>query len=164
MVLPETAHASFQKAAHYLGDGLPQVRLRGEGRLGGAVPEPRAPAPHDYACSNWTGYTAINATVQSTKSAAPIAAARAVMQFLGEDGCLAMARRMRDATRRVIAGIEAIPELRVLGRPDMNLLAVASDRVSVFHVIAPPTSRLSPPPRSRAGRAASRAPSARPKG
>jgi glutamate/tyrosine decarboxylase-like PLP-dependent enzyme len=28
-----------------------------------------------YACSNWTGYTVINPTVQSTKSAGPIAAA-----------------------------------------------------------------------------------------
>jgi glutamate/tyrosine decarboxylase-like PLP-dependent enzyme len=88
-----------------------------------------------YACSNWSGYTVINPTVQSTKSAGPIAAAWAALQFIGDEGYLAMARQMRDATRRVVAGLEAIPGLRVLGRPDMNLLAFASDQVSVFHVI-----------------------------
>jgi sphinganine-1-phosphate aldolase len=88
-----------------------------------------------YACSNWTGYTVINPTVQSTKSAGPIAAAWAALHFIGDEGYLEMARQMRDATRRVVAGIEGIPGLRVLGRPDMNLLAFASDQVSVFHVI-----------------------------
>jgi glutamate/tyrosine decarboxylase-like PLP-dependent enzyme len=88
-----------------------------------------------YACSNWSGYTIINSTVQSTKSAGPIAGAWAVQQFIGDDGYLDMARRMRDATKRIVSGIDAIPGLRVLGRPDMNLLAFASDEVSVFHVI-----------------------------
>jgi glutamate/tyrosine decarboxylase-like PLP-dependent enzyme len=87
-----------------------------------------------YACSSWTGYTVINPTVQSTKSAGPVAAAWAVLHFLGDEGYLAFARQMRDATQRVLAGVEAIPGLRVLGRPDMNLLAFASDEVSVFHV------------------------------
>jgi sphinganine-1-phosphate aldolase len=88
-----------------------------------------------YACSNWTGYTVINPTVQSTKSAGPIAAAWAVLHFIGDEGYLEMARQMRDATRRIVAGIEGIPGLRLLGKPDMNLLAFASDQVSVFHVI-----------------------------
>jgi sphinganine-1-phosphate aldolase len=87
-----------------------------------------------YACSNWSGYTVINPTVQSAKSAGPIAAAWAVLNFIGDEGYLDMARRMRDATKRIIAGIEAIPGLRLLGRPEMNLLAFASDEVSVFHV------------------------------
>jgi len=88
-----------------------------------------------YASSNWTGYTIINPTVQSTKSAGPVAAAWAALHFIGDDGYLEIARRVRDATRRVVAGIEAIPDLRVLGRPEMNLLAFTSERVSVFHVI-----------------------------
>jgi hypothetical protein len=58
-----------------------------------------------------------------------------VLNFIGDEGYLAMARQMRDATRRIVAGIEAIPGLRILGRPEMNLLAFASDQVSVFHVI-----------------------------
>lgn len=88
-----------------------------------------------YACSNWTGYTIINPTVQSTKSAGPIAAAWAALHFIGDDGYLEMAGLVRDATRRIVAGIDAHPDLRLLGRPDMNLLSFASDTVSVFHVV-----------------------------
>jgi glutamate/tyrosine decarboxylase-like PLP-dependent enzyme len=87
-----------------------------------------------YACSNWSGYTVINTTVQSTKSAGPVAAAWAALKFIGDDGYLELARKVKDATRRIAAAIEAIPELRLLGRPDMNLLAFASDSVSVFHI------------------------------
>jgi sphinganine-1-phosphate aldolase len=88
-----------------------------------------------YACANWTGYTVINATVQSSKSVGPLAAAWAVLHFLGDDGYLEIARQVLAATRRVADGIAAIPGLRVLGQPDMNLVAFTSERVSIFRVI-----------------------------
>lgn len=88
-----------------------------------------------YTCADWTGYSIVNPTVQSTKSAGPLAGAWAALNFIGDDGYLEMARKMKDATERVCAGIAAIPGLRVLGRPDMNLVAFTSDDVSVFHVI-----------------------------
>jgi glutamate/tyrosine decarboxylase-like PLP-dependent enzyme len=88
-----------------------------------------------YACSNWTGYTVINPTVQSTKSAGPIAAAWAALHFIGDDGYLAIAGKVREATRKIVTAVEATPELRVLGRPEMNLLAFSSDTVSVFHIV-----------------------------
>lgn len=87
-----------------------------------------------YACSNWTGYTVINPTVQSTKSAGPVAAAWAALHFIGDDGYLTLTRKVKDATDRIAAAIGEIPELRMLGRPDMNLLCFASDSVSVFHI------------------------------
>jgi len=88
-----------------------------------------------YACSNWTGYTVINTTVQSTKSGGPLAAAWAVLHFIGDDGYLEIARQVLDATQRIARGVERIPGLRLLGEPDMNLLAFTSDEVSVFHVV-----------------------------
>ena len=88
-----------------------------------------------YACSNWTGYTVINPTLQSTKSGGPVAAAWAVLNFIGDAGYLEIARQVRDATARIVGAIDAMPDLRVLGRPDMNLVAFASDQVSVFHVV-----------------------------
>ncbi len=87
-----------------------------------------------YACSNWMGYTVINPTVQSTKSAGPIAGAWAALQFIGESGYLDFTRKVRDATQEIVAAIDANPDLRLLGRPDMNLLSFASDSVSVFHI------------------------------
>jgi glutamate/tyrosine decarboxylase-like PLP-dependent enzyme len=88
-----------------------------------------------YACSNWTGYTIINPTVQSSKSAGPLAAAWAVLHFIGDDGYLEIARQVLDATRRIAKGVAAIPELRLLGQPEMNLVAFTSDTVGVFHII-----------------------------
>jgi glutamate/tyrosine decarboxylase-like PLP-dependent enzyme len=88
-----------------------------------------------YACATWTGYTVINPTIQSTKSGGPVAAAWAVLHFIGDSGYLEIARQVRDATARIVAAIDASPDLRVLGRPDMNLVAFASDSVSVFHLI-----------------------------
>jgi glutamate/tyrosine decarboxylase-like PLP-dependent enzyme len=88
-----------------------------------------------YACASWSGYAVVNPTVQSAKSAGPIAAAWAILHHLGDEGYLELARSMRDATRRIVAGVAKVPGLRVLGRPEMNLLALASDEVSVFHVV-----------------------------
>ncbi|MBI4519102.1 MAG: aspartate aminotransferase family protein [Deltaproteobacteria bacterium] len=88
-----------------------------------------------YTCAQWTGYTVINPTLQSTKSGGPLAAAWAVLHFIGDDGYLEIARQVLDATRRIADGIEAIPELRLLGRPEMNLIAFTSDTVNVFHII-----------------------------
>ncbi len=87
-----------------------------------------------FSCANWTGYTVVNPTMLSTKSGGPVAAAWAVMQFLGDEGYLALARKMLEGRRRVVTGIAAIPDLQVLGEPISNLVAFASDTVSVFHV------------------------------
>jgi glutamate/tyrosine decarboxylase-like PLP-dependent enzyme len=88
-----------------------------------------------YTCAQWTGYSIVNPTVQSTKSGGPLAAAWAALHFIGDDGYLTLARQALDATRRIVAAIDAMPELRVLGRPQMNLVAFTSDTVNIFHII-----------------------------
>lgn len=88
-----------------------------------------------YACADWSGYTVVNPTIQSTKSVGPVAAAWAVLHHFGDEGYLAIARSVLEATRRIRRGIGAIPGLRVLGDPEMNLVAFASDDVDVFHLV-----------------------------
>jgi glutamate/tyrosine decarboxylase-like PLP-dependent enzyme len=88
-----------------------------------------------YTCADWTGYSVVNPTMQSTKSVGPLAAAWAILHFLGEEGYLRFARSMLESTRKIVAAIDAHPDLRVLGRPEMNLVAFTSDRVGVFQVI-----------------------------
>lgn len=88
-----------------------------------------------YACARWTGYSVVNPTVQSSKSGGPLAAAWAVLNFVGDDGFMEFARRIYDATNRLVAGIGAIDGLRVMGRPEMSLIGFTSDTVNVFHVI-----------------------------
>ncbi|MEO6204195.1 MAG: aspartate aminotransferase family protein [Mycobacteriales bacterium] len=92
--------------------------------------------PSYYACADWTGYTMVNATVQSTKSGGPVAAAWAVLNLVGDEGYLELARKTLSATRRLIEGATVIPGLRVLGDPEMALVAMASTdpAVNVFVV------------------------------
>ncbi|MDC0673456.1 pyridoxal phosphate-dependent decarboxylase family protein [Nannocystis radixulma] len=76
-----------------------------------------------YACAGWTGYTMINPTVQSTKSGGPLAAAWALLRAVGDQGYLDLARRTLEATRAIVGALREIDGLRVLGEPEMSLVA-----------------------------------------
>ncbi len=65
-----------------------------------------------FASAAWPGYTVINTTVQSSKSAGPLGGAWATLNALGRAGYLDLARSTLEATRRLVAGIGAIPGLR----------------------------------------------------
>jgi glutamate/tyrosine decarboxylase-like PLP-dependent enzyme len=80
-----------------------------------------------YACADWTGYTVVNATVQSTKSGGPLAAAWALLHAVGDAGYLELARRTLEATRKIVAGVAALPGIRVLGTPEMSLVAFTAE-------------------------------------
>ena len=88
-----------------------------------------------FACSNWVGYTMINNALQSSKSGGPMAAAWAVLQYVGDEGYLEIARRTLASTRTIVAGIENIPGLRLLATPAMCLVSFTSDTVNLFHII-----------------------------
>jgi sphinganine-1-phosphate aldolase len=88
-----------------------------------------------YACASWTGYSVINNAVQSSKSGGPMAAAWAVLNFMGDEGYLELARKKREATRLIAEGIDRHPELRLMAWPDMCMLSYTSDTVNVFHII-----------------------------
>ncbi|WP_433501418.1 pyridoxal phosphate-dependent decarboxylase family protein [Sphaerimonospora sp. CA-214678] len=95
-----------------------------------------------FASAAWPGYTIINATVQSSRSAGPLGGAWATLQSLGREGYLELGRRTLEATRRLVAGIGGIPGLRVLGEPDASLVAIAgSPEIDVF-VLADEARRL----------------------
>jgi glutamate/tyrosine decarboxylase-like PLP-dependent enzyme len=87
-----------------------------------------------FACSDWPGYIVVNNTMQSTKSGGPLAAAWAVMHFIGDDGYLELARELKDAAEKLVEGIGSINGLRILGQPEMTLLAVASDDINLFRM------------------------------
>ena len=77
-----------------------------------------------YAYSSWPGYPVVNTTLQSTKSAGPMAAAWAVAHSLGHEGFVDAVRRARQATLRVVRAVEDIPGLGVVAEPDTTLLAL----------------------------------------
>lgn len=88
-----------------------------------------------YACAHWTGYTIVNNTVQSSKTGGPLAAAWAVLNYLGDEGYMELARITLEATKKVVKGVNEIPDIQVMAPPQMCLTCFSSDTVNVFHII-----------------------------
>jgi len=88
-----------------------------------------------FACSEWTGYTIINNAVQSTRSGGPLAAAWAVLKFIGDEGYLEIARKKLEATKKLVEGIEAHSDLRLMAQPHMCMFSFTSEAFNVFHLI-----------------------------
>ncbi|WP_396453969.1 pyridoxal phosphate-dependent decarboxylase family protein [Actinomadura sp.] len=84
-----------------------------------------------FASAEWPGYTVINATVQSSKSAGPLGAAWATLNAVGAQGYRELAENAMKSAERLIAGVAAVPGLRVLGEPVAPLVAVASSDPSL---------------------------------
>lgn len=98
--------------------------------------------PQYFAHADWPGYTMLNSTTQSTKSGAPLAAAWAVVQHIGDDGYQRLARTSYDATLRLATAAGAIDGLTVLARPETTLVALRSDeRADVFTIADEMTAR-----------------------
>ena len=86
---------------------------------------PALRAPQFFASADWPGYTMLNATMQSTKSGGPLAAAWAVVNTLGDAGYATLSAQVFEAVDRIVAGIGG--PLRVVVPPDSTLVALATD-------------------------------------
>ena len=87
-----------------------------------------------FVYAEWPGGLYGSPTMAGTRSGGIIAAAWAALTSLGQDGYLRLARETIELTERLIGGIAAIPGLRLLGRPDMSVLAFTADDAGVFGV------------------------------
>lgn len=76
-----------------------------------------------FADVDWCGGVYGGATMAGTRPGGPIAAAWASLQALGENGFMENARKVMAVTERFSAGIRSIPELEILGRPVMGVIA-----------------------------------------
>lgn len=80
-----------------------------------------------FASADWPGYTMLNATMQSTKSGGPLAAAWATVQAIGDAGYLDLVRVALEGTDALVAGIKATEHLALASRPDSTLVALRTD-------------------------------------
>ena len=78
------------------------------------------------AATDWCGGVYASPTLAGTRPGGAIAAAWASLHALGEQGFLDNARAIMATTKRFKEGLEAIPELEVLGCPAMSILAYRS--------------------------------------
>jgi len=87
-----------------------------------------------YAYPDWPGGIYVTPTMAGARPGGAVAAAWAVMHHLGEEGYVKLAKVAMDATNRIRVGIESIDGLRVMGNPQMTVLAFDSGEVDMFTV------------------------------
>ena len=80
-----------------------------------------------FVFDDWLGGMYASPNLQGTRSGLPMAAAWAVMQYLGVDGYKTLVETTLANADDMRAGITAIDGLRVLGDPTFHLMAIASD-------------------------------------
>lgn len=80
--------------------------------------------PQYYAYDGWPGGIYVAPNMQGTRPAGPIAAAWAVMQFIGRDGYQELVSSAMDAREAIADAVAEMPELSVVSDPDMTLLAI----------------------------------------
>lgn len=81
-----------------------------------------------------TTYALINPTMQSTRSGGPMAGAWAALLHIGESGYRRIIDETLNATQKIRAAVEESGVLRVLGKPDLSLLAITSDQINIFEL------------------------------
>jgi len=87
-----------------------------------------------FAYADWPGGIYASPSMAGTRPAGPVAAAWAVMNFLGEEGYLALTDKVMRTALKIRQGVEAIPGLRIVSNPDMSLMAIAADPFNIYEV------------------------------
>ena len=87
-----------------------------------------------FATSDWPGGLYGSPTLAGSRPGGAIAAAWAVLNYLGVEGYTRLTRVVMDTTSELIRGINAIPELRVIGEPDMSVFAFTSDSLDIHSI------------------------------
>lgn len=86
------------------------------------------------AVTEWSGGLYVSPTIAGSRPGSLIAGAWAAMMALGEEGYLENTRQIMEASKKITEGIKGIPELFVVGRPDMMIVAFASNVLDIFEV------------------------------
>jgi sphinganine-1-phosphate aldolase len=85
-----------------------------------------------FSQADWSGGLYGSPTMTGSRPGAAIAASWALLNYLGEEGYMRLARTMMETTRALIDGINAIPGLQIRGKPDMSVMAFGSDLMDVY--------------------------------
>lgn len=85
-----------------------------------------------FTYASWPGGLYASPSMTGTRPGGAIAAAWAILKFMGEEGYLAKAKEVLDTSRKLLDGVRAIPELRVLGEPRLSVFAFTSDTIDVY--------------------------------
>ena len=84
--------------------------------------------------TDWSGGIYISPSMRGTRPGGAIAAAWAALRALGIDGYSNLAKIVMDATKKLIKGIDDIPELYIIGKPVMSVFSFTSDKIDIYNL------------------------------
>jgi glutamate/tyrosine decarboxylase-like PLP-dependent enzyme len=87
-----------------------------------------------FATVDWSGGIYASSTMAGTRPGGPIAAAWAVMHFLGEQGYLEITKTVMQTVHQIRQGIDTLPGVKVLSNPEMSVMAVAADKLNIYEI------------------------------
>lgn len=86
------------------------------------------------AVSEWSGGLYVSPTIAGSRPGGLIAGAWAAMMSLGEEGYLQNTKEIMEVSKKIHKGVNEIPELFVVGKPDMTIVAFGSTVIDIFEV------------------------------
>jgi len=87
-----------------------------------------------YVYTDWPGGIYPSPTMTGTRAGGTIAAAWAVMNYLGEEGYLRIAKEVMEATRWLMQEVNKIEGLHVISNPEMSIFAIGSEELDIYAV------------------------------
>lgn len=87
-----------------------------------------------FDCDDWPGGRMVTPTAAGTRPGGAIAAAWAVMNYLGVEGYRDKAKIVVETRQNLQSAVEEIGELHVHGDPRLGLIAFGSDTLKIFSV------------------------------
>jgi len=87
-----------------------------------------------YVYADWPGGVYASPSMTGTRPGGAIASAWAVINYLGEEGYLKLVEETMKIAEQLIQGINQMPGLAVMGKPDMSVFAFGSDKLNMFEL------------------------------
>lgn len=87
-----------------------------------------------FVSTDWAGGIYASPTMTGTRPGGAIAAAWAILNYLGAEGYTKLANVVMQTTQKIQTGIRAIDGIHIVGQPAMSVMALASDTLNIYQV------------------------------
>jgi len=97
----------------------------------------RTPEQHEFqffTCDQWPVGTMRTPSAAGTRPGGAIAAAWAVLHYLGGDGYCRKASEVVETRRLIERAVSTLPSVFVIGKPKLGLIAIGSDKLDIYAV------------------------------
>lgn len=84
--------------------------------------------------SNWQGGVYATAGMGGSRAGCLIATTWSTLMYMGEEGYVNATRRIIETTKAIIKGLEAIPGIRIMGKPKAMVIAFDSADIDILRV------------------------------